>query len=282
MQNFVTKIYKKLKTVKLKYLIVKMICEICNYMSDNTHNFSRHKCRQKTEFQCNTCKKYYKTRKSLNMHNNNRDEKCKNLLKKSETSENLTDVSELQQKVAELLKENEDLKEIIHPVNITQNITQNNIVINVTLPHKKTSIDHLTDADYFYLLGRSLQSIPLMIEKIHFNENNPENHNIYIPNIKNKFAMLYNGKEWSLHNRDEVIHNLIVDNEMRLEDWLSREDIQEKYPTAFKRFEFFLKLKEKNVNVDKMKEDVLLLLYNKRNMIDKSRQNRVKMITDHE
>jgi len=109
-------------------------------------------------------------------------------------------------------------------------------------------------------------SIPLMIEKIHFKDV-PENHNIYISNIKNKYAMLYDGKKWSLHNRDEIINNMITDNEMRLEDWLSREDIQEKYPTAFKRFEFYLKLKEKSANVNRMKEDISLILYNKRDMI---------------
>ena len=158
---------------------------------------------------------------------------------------------------------------------VINNNNNNNIVINVTLPHKKTNIDHLTDADYFNILGRSLMSIPLMIEKIHFSEDNPENHNIYIPNIKNKFAMLYNGKEWSLHNRNEVIDNMIIDNEMRLEDWLSREDIQEKYPTAFKRFEFYLKLKEKSANVNRMKEDISLILYNKRNMIEKSRHKKI-------
>jgi len=188
----------------------------------------------------------------------------------------------IEEKNKKLLEENQQLKELLKNQNLTINSSNNNSnnninitqnIINVVLPHKNPSLDHLTDADYFNILGRSLSSIPLMIEKIHFNEDVPENHNIYIPNIKNKYAMIYNGKEWSLHNRDEIINNLITDNETRLEDWISREDIQEKYPTAFKRFESFLILKEKNgangSNFNRIKEDLLLLLYNKRNMIIK-------------
>ena len=137
---------------------------------------------------------------------------------------------------------------------------------NIVLPHDKPDISYLTDADYFNILGRQLNSIPLIIEKLHFNVNNPQNHNIYIPNIKNKYAMIYNGSEWSLQNRDKAIHNLIVDNEMRLEDWLSQENSLDKYPTAMNRFENYLKLKEKDENLAMIKDEILLLLYNKRNM----------------
>ena len=210
-------------------------CETCNYESETKKSFVQHKCKGKTDFQCNHCLKYYLNKKSLTKHK---------LICKKATTNNLS--------YEELQKQNEELKEQLKMASVT-NINNNsnnnntiidntiidnskNLTINIVLPHKKTTIDHLTDADYFNILGRYLNSIPLMIEKIHFNEDVPENHNIYIPNIKNKFAMLYNGSEWSLHNRDEIIDNLITDNEMRLEDWLSREDIQEKYPTAFKRF----------------------------------------------
>ena len=49
-----------------------------------------------------------------------------------------------------------------------------------------------------------------MIEKIHFNPKKPENHNVYISNIKNKYAMVYDGNKWNLKNQDETIGDLIV------------------------------------------------------------------------
>ena len=52
--------------------------------------------------------------------------------------------------------------------------------------------------------------IPNLIKRIHFDPKKPENHNIYISNIKNKYVMIYDGIKWNLHNRDETIEGLIV------------------------------------------------------------------------
>ena len=75
---------------------------------------------------------------------------------------------------------------IINNNNTIINNNNSNIVINIVLPHNKPDISGLTDADFYYILGRQLNSIPVMIEKLHFNEANPQNHNLYISNIKNK------------------------------------------------------------------------------------------------
>ena len=47
--------------------------------------------------------------------------------------------------------------------------------------------------------------IPSLIKKIHFNPRKPENHNIYISNIKNKYIMVYDGDKWNLSNQNETI-----------------------------------------------------------------------------
>ena len=249
-----------------------MKCEICNYFSNNLHNFSRHKCRTKTDFQCSCCLKYYKSKESLNYHIKNKDKQCKTLEQEKE-KEDLEKNQDVYNKINCLTKELENLKKQNNVTNITniQNITQNNNII-VVLPHNKSTLNHLTDADYFSILGRNLMSIPVMIEKIHFNQKIPQNQNIYISNIKNKYVMIYNGTEWSLQNRDTTIHNLIAENETRLEDWLTKEDVLDKYPTAMKRFELYLQLKEKDENLDMIKEEILLMLYNNRNIIIKSKQ----------
>ena len=42
-------------------------------------------------------------------------------------------------------------------------------------------------------------STPLKLtEAIHFNPDHPEFHNVYIPNINNSYAMIYDGKDWKL------------------------------------------------------------------------------------
>ena len=78
--------------------------------------------------------------------------------------------------------------------------------------------------------------IPHLIKKIHFNPAKPENHNIYISNIKNNYVMLYDGIKWNLRNRDETIINLIDDKEsiveQKLEEWVETWQRLSKYNEA--------------------------------------------------
>ena len=51
--------------------------------------------------------------------------------------------------------------------------------------------------------------IPHLIEKIHFDPKKPENHNIYISNLKNNYTMVYDGDKWTIRDRDDSIQNLM-------------------------------------------------------------------------
>ena len=42
---------------------------------------------------------------------------------------------------------------------------------------------------------------------IHFDPKKPENHNIYISNLKNGYIMVYDDGKWDTKNREEVILN---------------------------------------------------------------------------
>ena len=72
------------------------------------------------------------------------------------------------------------------------------------------------------LVNRSNMCIPNLIKKIHFDPKRPENHNIYISNIKNKYVMIYDRDKWILHNQDETIDDLIDTNEFVLEQKFTR------------------------------------------------------------
>ena len=61
-------------------------------------------------------------------------------------------------------------------------------------------------------MNKGMYSIPSLIKAIHFNPKKPENTNIYIPNIKNKYVMALNGLEWSMINRDEILNDLYENN----------------------------------------------------------------------
>ena len=173
---------------------------------------------------------------------------------------------EFQKQISE---QNNQIKELIKKagVNIgTQNI-QNNIKI---LAYKNTDLSHLTDQDYLQCLNRSNMVIPNLIKKIHFNPKKPENHNIYISNIKNKYVMIYDGGKWNLHNQDETIDDLIDTNEVvieqKLEEWLEN---GKEYPEIMKKFNRYLEKKEKDAVINKVKEEIKLILFNNRKIGNK-------------
>ena len=175
------------------------------------------------KYECEYCKKKYSTNFLMNIHL----EKCKDKIKDDEEKKtllNLVDMLNKQLKEQneehkkQLSEQNKQITELIKKAgiqnsNITNNI-QNNIKI---LAYKNTDLSHLTDNDYIYCLNRSNMVIPNLIKKIHFNPKKPENHNIYISNIKNKYIMTYDGNKWNVNNQNETIDNLIDTNEIVIE-----------------------------------------------------------------
>ena len=138
------------------------------------------------------------------------------------------------------------------------------------LAFKNTDLSHLTQQDYINCLNRSNMCIPHLIKKIHFNPQKPENHNIYISNIKNNYTMVYNGDKWVIKDRDESIKDLIDKNEFileqKLEEWIEN---GKNYPKIMKKFNRYLEKKEQNLILNEIKKEIKLILFNDREMIQK-------------
>ena len=147
---------------------------------------------------------------------------------------------------------------------ITQNIQQN---IKL-LAYNNTDTSHLTDVDYLNCLKHSNFCIPHLIEQIHFNPEKPENHNIYISNLKNNYAMIYDGHKWNIKDRDDSIQNLIDEKEViieqKLEEWIEN---GKSYPDIMKKFNRYLEKKENDTVLNKIKGEIKLMLFNNRKMI---------------
>ena len=211
-------------------------------------------------YKCEYCKKKFSHSQSLNRHVKNR---CK--VKK----ENEKEKDEMNKVVAVLNKQLEDQKQQISELikktgNTTNNITyqQNNVSNNFKLlGYRNTDISHLSDKDF-------ISCIPHLIKKIHFDPEKPENHNIYISNIKNNYAMTYDGDKWNLSNRDDIINDILEEKEIiieeKLEEWLEK---GKQYPEIMKKFTRYLEKKENDVVLDKIKDEIKLVLFNNRNLI---------------
>jgi len=152
----------------------------------------------------------------------------------------------------------------------TQNNTQinNNINVNI-LPYENTDVSHLTDRDYQRAFNRAAMCVPQILEKVHFDPEQPQNHNVYISSMNNKYIKLHNGKRWNLRDREETLEDLFADAEYmlenKLETWQEEED--PKSERATKKFEIYLKVKETETLYNKIKQELKLLLFNNRSLI---------------
>ena len=226
---------------------------------------------------CLYCNRTYKHVQSLNRHL----KKCSEKHKSDEANKSMTELvtilnsqisdfkKELEEKNKELKKRDNQIDELIKKAGInnstiTQNI-QNNIKI---LAYKDTDVSKLTDKDILKCMNHSNMCVPHLIKMIHLDPEKPENHNIYISNLKNGYIMVYDGGKWDTFNRDEIINNMIDDKqgliEERIENWIEE---GKKYPSIMRKFERYLEKKENNVVIDRIKEEIKLMLFNNRKLI---------------
>ena len=240
----------------------------------SSHDIPNHPKTSQKMYKCKYCYKKYKHNYHLTRHYKT----CKEKIKDDKEKQNLVNLVEMlnqqlkQQKEEhkkQISEQNNQINELIKKTGInigTQNNIQNNIQI---LAYKNTDLSHLTDQDYLQCLNRSNMVIPNLIKRIHFDPKKPENHNIYISNIRNKYIMIYDGNRWILHNQDEAIDDLIDINEVvieqKLEEWVEN---GKKYPDIMNKFNRYLEKKENDEVLNKVKEEIKLILYNNRKIIE--------------
>jgi len=84
---------------------------------------------------------------------------------------------------------------------------------NTTYPNYfgNENLDYITDKDILDCMNKKYSSIiPLLVEKIHYDPEHPENNNVQIPNIKLPCVKIMNIKlEWELRKKKDIIHSMV-------------------------------------------------------------------------
>jgi len=152
-------------------------CEFCGKKYSSISNFNRHlkSCPQPTE----NVSEYKKTL----------DEQYENLKK-----EYLA--------LGDRIKELEDNPKTTHETNI-------NITINA---YGKENLSFLSDNHLRKLIASFNDGIiPRLVKDIHCNPEHPENMNVYKPNKKDEYVMIFDGNQWMIDNGRKVIGRMIDD-----------------------------------------------------------------------
>ena len=120
------------------------------------------------------------------------------------------------------------------------------------------------------ILQQGYDSTLHLTNRVHFNPDLPEYNNIYISNMKDKFAMMFDGKDWILTMKENLIQKIYDDKrsyiETNLDDFVN--SLTKERQNALKRW---LDTDEDHPRIKKIKDDITLMLYNKRKIaIDKT------------
>ena len=263
-------------------LMKKYYCECCNYDAKQKSNYEKHLqtkkhkestqsqqlvnpkstlVNKKSTFICKYCEKNFTTKQAMYRHikytcKNSKDEDLKELVKLM--NEKLDNQSK------EISKRDKQIVKLSKKLQINNNnciIQNNNIQI---LNYKDTDLSHLTNNDYMNSIKRINNCVKSLTEKIHYNPKKPENMNIYISNLKNDYVTVYDNGEWILK---KCMDDIIDHKEILLEEWLDKE--QDNYPELRDKFEIYLNNKENDNILNNIKEEIKLMMYNKRNQINK-------------
>jgi len=273
-------------------------CKFCNYITVRRFNYEKHmtstkhimnitenKKQQKATFQqhsdnisatfqqepenivmiadpvffiCKYCDKQFSFRQSMNRHikytcTKNKDEDLKELVRlMNKRMEKQDETIESQSKQIEKLM---GKLEISGSFNTTISNNVNNITL---LSYRDTDLSHLTDQDYRYCIKRVNHCVKSMIEKVHFNPLKPENMNIYISNIKDKYIMVYDGQNWNVANKKDELDRLYEEKEIMLEEWLDSNPDEE----LKQKFLKYLDNKDNDECLNRIKEEIKMMIYN--------------------
>lgn len=199
---------------------------------------------KKGEFQCKYCKKGFSRNSNLNRHYKT----CKR--KKEIDAENKVIYEAILQKMIEyeakmekfmeqnqqLAQENKMLKSTIITNTNSHNTTNiensnvntgtvNNVNIHINALGNENT-DYLTNKDKMEILEKMHKSIITYVEKVHFNPDHPENHNVYVQNLKNSYGAMFNGDRWETRHISDIVESLMDYGRNKIEE--IREEMKEK------------------------------------------------------
>jgi len=283
-----------------KYVYVKMlniyVCKGCNHELDICNSMIQH---------VNTyCKKYKEKRE--------KETKEKQEIEYNNKKQEIDDIKkDLEQKEQELVKLENNKSSINNgtinngtinngTINNNDNSINNNLTNNININNHIMIVDFgkedsskLSKKDEKYIMEKCWGAILACVEKMHFNEDIPEQQNIYISNLRTNKGYIYENGKFIITNIKTLLIDLINNRADDVRDMLERIDTfnfsdNKKKNVILRIGELLHNIEngdEKTLNI--IKEEVINLLYNKKNipienekLINEKKENKTKKEED--
>jgi Zinc finger, C2H2 type len=263
-----------------------IVCDECNKKFTTRRSLKYHTenkvCRKIISFICEFCNKPLSSAPSLSRH---RLKTCKqrkkmedNDLRVSKIRGEMYDeinIAKIYDMLIKLKEENNELKVKVTRMeeepNVSNTVNNNCSINNGTVNnfylvgYGKEDMAKINHNDLLNGIKTGFNSTYNLIDIVHFNPDYPEFHNVYISSMKNKYAMMYDGDDWTLVMKDALINKMYDDKrnyiEENLDDFL--ESLTNSQKNALYRW---MDADDDHDYIQKIKNSIKLLLYNKRKL----------------
>ena len=217
---------------------------------------------EESKYHCLYCNKNLSRSDSLQRH--------MNICKKKKECEIIT----LHNKDIEIEEKNKQIKELeekiktqgnTNIINNTNNTITNNIHIN---NYGDENLKHLRSRDFANLLSGIYTAVPKLIEKIHFDPDHPENHNIKYTNRKLPYLKVMKDDKWQLVNKKHELLDLIDNKYFMLKEKYynllekNKYTISEEHKVIIDEYMDKYNIEDKKMMIDLMDRTELMLLNN--------------------
>jgi DNA-directed RNA polymerase subunit RPC12/RpoP len=270
-------------------------CSSCSETFKQKGHYNYHRdndaCKERN-IKCKRCGKGFTA--ATNMYRHMRKDICKseeqiNNDDKDAIFERLLKLEEDNKKCSKLERENAQLKKDMKKletklregygvinnnsngtVNVNNGIINHNHITLIAYGQEDTSIIDKTELLKAFRSG--FNSTLKLTETMHFNPEYPEYHNVYISSMKNKYAMMYDGREWTLVMKDDLIDKLYDDKRNYIEENFDEfiESLSNSQRNALYRW---MDADDEHDYIKRIKNDIKLLLYNKRKIPMNNKNN---------
>ena len=241
--------------------------------------------------QCNYCMKFFARNDSLNRHI---DKYCKIKKRQDEQKEEimeklLEEMKSLKEQNIEIIKKNEKLENEIKNIKSVKKVrnvnngtinnktnfntvnTINNSIEIKLLAFGNEDLSYINDIRYKNIINKGYQSIQEFVRNIHFNKNKPQNHNVYISNMRDGCAMVYDGDRWELRDRTVVLDDMFESKKVILEEKFD-EILTELPEHAIRKFSRFLNDAQDDKITANIKKDIKFILYNNKGIPENTKR----------
>lgn len=250
------------------------ICDKCQHEFSKKdtlmHHVEHNLCKDK-DFECTECGKKFTTKMSMIRHTKTvcpmKKGQCVNNAK---TLEQIIQMqTQIQHQLEEKFKQLElEVKQLkCNNENITNNINNGTVInANFLVEYGKEDLTKLSKMELHNSFNCGFNALQMLTQLIHFNPEHPEFHNIYISNMKDPYAMMYSDNQWTMITKEDLIEKIYEDKKEYIENNLEL-FVDNLLPSRKRALDTWLNMDDDDAQIKKIKKDIKLLLYNKKDMV---------------